>query len=225
MVCLQGIEISWMETNPIKISTVIRSILGVAVIEIIARLVIDHNLVDPLIGLGLARLAAIMVLLTLVKISEKDYLTIGLNPSNVSSGLKKGFIWAVIFGIASGVILCGIYLLGVNVPGFFRGQLPAETRNIYAFFIIGTFFGPLAEEIFFRGILYGFLRRWGMVTAIVLSKLLFVLSHTSGPALPITQIIGGILFAVSYEVEKNLLVPITIHCLGNLAIFTLAAFI
>jgi membrane protease YdiL (CAAX protease family) len=35
--------------------------------------------------------------------------------------------------------------------------------------------------------------------------------------------IGGILFAVSYEVEKNLLVPITIHSLGNLAIFTIAA--
>ena len=37
--------------------------------------------------------------------------------------------------------------------------------------------------------------------------------------------IGGILFAVAYEMEKNLLVPITIHVLGNLAIFTLALII
>jgi membrane protease YdiL (CAAX protease family) len=28
-------------------------------------------------------------------------------------------------------------------------------------------------------------------------------------------------FAVSYEREKSLLVPITIHCLGNLAIFSI----
>ena len=35
------------------------------------------------------------------------------------------------------------------------------------------------------------------------------------------QMIGGILFAVAYEMEKNLLAPITIHILGNLAIFIL----
>ena len=93
------------------------------------------------------------------------------------------------------------------------------------FFILGGFFAPLAEEIFFRGILYGFFRKWGISTAIIVSTLLFVLPHTSGHTLPITQIIGGILFAVSYEVEKNLLVPITIHSLGNLAIFTIAAVI
>ena len=66
--------------------------------------------------------------------------------------------------------------------------------------------------------------RWGIPFAVLLSTLLFVMPHAPsfGSAIPITQLIGGILFAVSYEVEKNLLVPITIHCLGNLAIFTLA---
>jgi hypothetical protein len=34
-----------------------------------------------------------------------------------------------------------------------------------------------------------------------------------------TQIIGGVLFAVAYELEGSLFVPITIHALGNLAIF------
>jgi hypothetical protein len=90
--------------------------------------------------------------------------------------------------------------------------------------LVGVLIGPLAEEIFFRGILYGFFRKWGVPTAILLSTLLFVLSHThtSGSIIPVTQLIGGILLAISYEVEKNLLVPIAIHCLGNLAIFTLA---
>ena len=41
------------------------------------------------------------------------------------------------------------------------------------------------------------------------------------PNFAITQAIGGVVFAVSYELEKNLLVPITIHCLGNMAIFLL----
>jgi hypothetical protein len=36
------------------------------------------------------------------------------------------------------------------------------------------------------------------------------------------QVVGGIVFAVAYEVEGSLLVPITIHVLGNMAIFTLS---
>jgi membrane protease YdiL (CAAX protease family) len=211
-----------MEANKIKINTVIISILVIAAIEIIVRLVINQNLVAPLIGLGLARLSEIVFLLILVKISEKGFSVIGLTSANVYKGFKKGFIWAVIFGVAAGVVLFIIYLLGINVPALFQMQLPAKNRNIFAFFLIGAFFGPLAEEIFFRGILYGFFRRWGIPAAVILSTLLFVLSHTSGPAIPVTQLIGGILFAVAYEIEKNLLVPIIIHVLGNLAIFTLA---
>ncbi len=222
MVCLQGIEISWMEANKIKINTVIISILVIAAIETIVRLVINQNLVAPLIGLGLARLSEIVFLLTLIKISEKGFSVIGLTSTNVYKGFKKGFIWAVTFGVVAGVVLFIIYLLGINVPALFQMQLPAKSRNIFAFFLIGAFFGPLAEEIFFRGILYGFFRRWGIPAAVILSTLLFVLSHTSGPAIPVTQLIGGILFAVAYEIEKNLLVPIIIHVLGNLAIFTLA---
>lgn len=227
MVCLQGIEISWMEANKIKISTVIISILVIAAIEIIVRLVINQNLVAPLIGVGLARLSEIIFLLTLVKISEKGFSVIGLTSANIYKGFKKGFIWAVIFGVAAGVVLFIIYLLGINVSALFQMQLPAKSRNMFAFFLIGAFFGPLAEEIFFRGILYGFFRRWGIPAAVILSTSLFVLSHshTSGPAIPVTQLIGGILFAVAYEIEKNILVPITIHSLGNLAIFTLSIII
>jgi hypothetical protein len=90
--------------------------------------------------------------------------------------------------------------------------------------LAGALIGPVAEEIFFRGILYGFFRRWGIPAAVLLSTLLFILPHyhASGLAVPITQLIGGILFAIAYEIEKNLLVPITIHSLGNLAIFTLS---
>ena len=36
------------------------------------------------------------------------------------------------------------------------------------------------------------------------------------------QVTGGIPLAVAYEKEENLLVPITIHILGNMAIFVLA---
>jgi membrane protease YdiL (CAAX protease family) len=214
-----------MEADKIKISTVIISLLVIAAVEIIARSVIAQNLVTPLIGLGSARLAEIVFLLMLVKFNERDFSVIGLSSTDVPGGFKKGLVWSVIFGVAAGAVLFILYLLGINVPAPFKMQLPADKGNRVVFFLIGGLVAPLAEEIFFRGILYGFFRKWGIPTAMILSTLLFVLSHSSGYSLPVTQLIGGILFAISYEIEKNLLVPITIHSLGNLAIFTLAAII
>ena len=35
----------------------------------------------------------------------------------------------------------------------------------------------------------------------------------------VTQLVGGILFAVAYEVEGSLMTPIVIHVLGNMGIF------
>jgi membrane protease YdiL (CAAX protease family) len=211
-----------MEANKIKLSTVFFSIILIAAVEIIARLLVNQNLLEPLTTLGLARLAEIIFLLILINIREKSLSPIGLASTGAYQGIKKGLTWAVFFGAAAGVALLIIYLLGINVLKLFQMQLPADGYKLILFFIVGAFIAPVAEEIFFRGILYGFFRRWGMLTALVLSTLLFVLSHSVRHTIPVTQMIGGILFAVAYEMEKNLLVPIIIHVLGNLAIFTLA---
>lgn len=212
-----------MEAKEIKLSSAIISILVIAVIEIAAQLLISRQLIGPLTGLGLARFAEITFLLVLIKKREKSLSAIGLVSSRIYAGLKKGLIWAVLFGFAAGILLSVSYLLGINVPALFQMQLPAGIPEFATFFLIGAIIGPVAEEIFFRGILYGFFRKWGILAALILSTLFFVLPHTSGNRIPVTQLIGGILFAVSYELEKNLLVPITIHSLGNLAIFSLAA--
>ncbi|MGD9281462.1 MAG: type II CAAX endopeptidase family protein [Desulfobacterales bacterium] len=213
-----------MATNEIKLSTLVISILGIAAIELAARLLLSHNLLVPMTGVGLARLAEIVFLLILIKIREKRFSIIGLSSSRIYRGLKSGLIWSISFGVAAGVVLLISHLAGIRVTALFRMQLPSESNRLFNFLLVGALIGPVAEEIFFRGILYGFFRRWGIPAAVLLSTLLFILPHSqsSGLALPITQLIGGILFAVAYEIEKNLLVPITIHCLGNLAIFILS---
>ncbi|MCG7851784.1 MAG: CPBP family intramembrane metalloprotease [Methanosarcinaceae archaeon] len=70
--------------------------------------------------------------------------------------------------------------------------------------MVGAGVAPIAEEIYFRGLVYGYLRRWGSVAAILGSTLLFVAVHPDLQNIPFPQIIGGLLFAISYEVEKNL---------------------
>ena len=216
-----------METNEIKLSTLVISILGIAAVELMARIMISRDLVTPLTGVSLARVAEIIFLLMLITIREKRLSIIGLTSTNVYKGFKRGLIWSVSFGAGAVIVLLIVYLAGIKISALFRMQLPTESSRLITFLLAGILIGPIAEEIFFRGILYGFFRRWGIPLAVILSTLLFVLPHSpsSGPAIPITQLIGGILFAVSYEIEKNLLVPITIHSLGNLAIFTLAQLI
>lgn len=211
-----------MEAEKIRLNTVIISILVIAAIEIIMHLLIGKHLIDSMNGLGLARLVEIFLLMAIVKVREQRLAAIGLTAPGAYRGFIRGLIWAVSFGLAAAVVLFVIELLGIKMKALFQMQLPPETGQLIAFFLVGAIIAPVAEEIFFRGILYGFFRKWGIPVAVILSTFLFVLPHSSGRTVPVTQIVGGILFAVAYEVEKNLIAPITIHILGNLAIFTLA---
>ena len=92
-------------------------------------------------------------------------------------------------------------------------------------FLVGGLIAPIAEEVYFRGLLYGYLRRWGFWTALLVSTLVFTLLHGSAPGAPLPQLVGGLVFATAYEIEKRLLVPILIHILGNTAIFSITSWL
>jgi membrane protease YdiL (CAAX protease family) len=132
--------------------------------------------------------------------------------------------WSAGFGIAAGILFSVLLATGINPLKLVHTPLPSAAWQIIIFFIVGGVIGPVWEEIFFRGIIFGFFRRWGLYLAILISTALFVLPHYDGNHLPFTQIVGGIVFAAAYEKEKSLVVPITIHCLGNIAVFSLTLF-
>jgi hypothetical protein len=79
----------------------------------------------------------------------------------------------------------------------------------------------VVEELFFRGLVFGYLRRWGAAAAVAGSTLVFLAPHVAYNSLGPTQVVGGLIFAVAYEIEGSLLAPILIHVLGNLALFGL----
>ncbi|MBW2108185.1 MAG: CPBP family intramembrane metalloprotease, partial [Deltaproteobacteria bacterium] len=68
----------------------------------------------------------------------------------------------------------------------------------------------------------GYLRHWGVFAAVVGSTALFVGAHGLGARIPVTQLVGGIVFALAYETGGSLMVPVTIHVLGNTTIFALS---
>jgi membrane protease YdiL (CAAX protease family) len=115
-----------------------------------------------------------------------------------------------------------LHILGYNFSNLLHSPAEKSAVSIFLLLFVGGLISPLAEEMFFRGMIFGYLRRRGLVTAILGSTVLFSLAHLLTTGITFVQIIGGLVFAVAYEVEKNLLVPITIHVLGNTAIFTIS---
>ena len=113
-------------------------------------------------------------------------------------------------------------MLNINLLEVFGAPVPATISGMALLLLVGGLLSPVAEEIFFRGIVYGFLRRRGIILAILGSTILFSLVHAVFTGVSFVQVIGGLVFAIAYELEKNLMVPITIHVLGNMALFVLS---
>jgi len=211
-----------LETKRIKIKTLIICLAAICFVEAARWLVTSRNLWNPMTALGATRLLEIILILLVAEIWGKGFPSIGLSQSKIFSGFRKGLIWSAGFGMLALIGFLVLFLLRIDPLKFIQTPLPARQQMVLLFFLVGGIIAPVAEEVFFRGILYGFFRRWGVVVAIVLSTAFFVLPHLGSHGLPITQIVGGVLFAIAYELEGNLMTPITIHALGNLAIFTVS---
>jgi uncharacterized protein len=210
-----------MEANQVKVKTLALSVAAVAFVE--AGLLLSKTTINPLLKLGAVRLLEAGLIVWIVHVVEGSLTFIGLDRTRWFAGLRKGLLWSAGFGAFSGIVLGVLFMAGINPLSMIRTSLPKNSTDLLLFFLVGGFVAPVAEELFFRGILYGFLRRWGIAVALVLSTTAFAITHGIGHGFPLTQVIGGVLFAAAYELEKNLLGPITIHCLGNVAIVAMSS--
>lgn len=211
-----------MEANRISARILIISLVTTLSVEWLLRLVAAKGLFDTMFVLGAARFIEIILVILILLIWGRGASSVGLAPSQIIPGLRRGLVWSAGFGIAAFVVFVGLYLAGIDSLILAQARLPTRLDRIMFYFFVGGILGPIGEEIFFRGILYGFFRRWGVFLAVVLTTLLFVGVHPVSHGIFLPQVVGGIVFAVAYEVEGNLLVPITIHALGNMAIFALS---
>jgi len=222
MVCLQSLAGPRMEAKEIQIKTLFLCLAAVIAVELGTWVVTSKSGYHPMLILATARLLQIFLIILIVLTWGKGLPSIGLARSEMVSGLKKGLLWSAGFGALGSIACVGLFAASINPLTLIKARLPTQTGDLILFFIVGGMLGPVAEEVFFRGILYGFLRRWGVIVALILSTLIFVLCHPIGHGIPVTRLVGGLLFALAYEIGGSLIVPITIHALGNLAIFTLS---
>ncbi len=212
-----------METDKIELKTLLISLGTLIGVEFLARVVISKGLYHSMVFLGVLRLVETILVLLTVSFWGKGISSIGLTPQRIGVGFKRGLIWSAGFGAIAAIPFVVLFIAGIDPLALVRVRLPSGSDDIIIYVLVGGIVGPVAEEVFFRGLIYGFLRRWGAVVAVTVSTLIFVLAHPSAfSGIPFTQAVGGILFAVAYEKEQNLATPITIHVLGNMAIFALS---
>jgi membrane protease YdiL (CAAX protease family) len=154
----------------------------------------------------------------------------------------RGFRLATVFGIdqlpVRKSILWGISLLVCALPLIFAASYLAsyflhsdpttDSQEIIQVFersssigqrlpiiLLAVVVAPVAEEIAFRGYIYGVMRRYfGALPALVFTGVLFAIVHLNVPTL-FPLFILSCLFTVSYEATGSLLVPMTMHALFN----------
>jgi membrane protease YdiL (CAAX protease family) len=223
-----------MAADTIKTNTLISTLALVIAAEAAAWWSIRVVNLAPMLALGMLRLVQIIGMAWLTIAWQGNLQPIGLDRCQWQTGLKKGVLWSLIFALVAGLGMSALWLWGQNPLLLLRAPLPKARDQLLLFFLVGGLIGPIAEEICFRGILYTYFRSWGIylaerlnlsatrqigITLAVLgSTLIFVALH-SIHGLPLTQIVGGLVFAAAYEVTRNLIVPMIIHVTGNLAIF------
>ncbi len=212
--------------EPVRINTftLLTATATVATVEIIAGLLIPVAPWPAIVITCIARFSQSLMLLFLVRLTGKGLESVRLYPKKWKKGIKRGLVWSFFFGLATLLVFLALRLLEIDPLLLVRTNIPDYPHRTVMFFIAAGFIGPIAEEILFRGIIYGFFRRWGIIYALLGSTLAFVSAHAYLSGVPLPQIAGGLLFALAYELEQDIMVPITIHVLGNLALLSLSLF-
>lgn len=99
------------------------------------------------------------------------------------------------------------------LTGILRARLsPVELVWIFVLVCVVV---PVGEETFFRGFVYGTLRRWGLLPAVALSSLYFGAVHQQIVHFLPIFVLGAVL-ALLYERTGSLVAGIAVHGINNL---------
>ena len=209
-----------MGSAPISLGFLLTSLAAVLSIETVMPIVGEWLEMPRLWLILLSRLMQTASVLLLATRMSGGWQALGLDKKTLGGGLKKGLLWSAGFAVFAAFLFAGLFVIGQNPFSLIRMPLPSTPAQIALFFFVGGIVAPIFEEILFRGLIFGAIRRWNVVAAVILSTALFAACHL--PAIPVTQVVGGAVFAIAYHFGGSLMTPIVIHMLGNLAIFSLS---
>jgi membrane protease YdiL (CAAX protease family) len=127
-----------------------------------------------------------------------------------------------------------LQIIGISDPSAnenaIAGMFSTDPLSISLLFLLLCVFTPIAEELVFRKVIYGFLdRKWGVVPAVMLSGAVFGLMHVIAYGDFIQSIpyifMGSVFGYVYHWSAKNIYVTIGVHFINNLISFLLYVFL
>lgn len=166
--------------------------------------------VDPLLYTLGARAVEMTVILSL------GFSVSGIKAESIRTEILIGIGAAAAFGALAVAVdlLSRLVLTGGILKLMIARQ---QVSDPLLFFVVGCVVAPFAEELFFRGLFYSWLReRLPIVLSVIFSALAFASIH--GFLSPV-QITGGLLFAAIFEWRKNVWAPYTLHAIANFGIW------
>lgn len=144
---------------------------------------------------------------------------IGLRPPS-GRIVRRAIIGGLLCFVVLTPIMAGVSSL-LGEPGvspqapFVVGQGFTVPRYI-AILLLGGGLIPLAEEVFFRGIVYQWMRKhWGPAASVMASAVVFGAAHAVFPLVAITAFLVGLVLALVYERSGTLWASVIVHAVFN----------
>ena len=165
----------------------------------------------------------VFLLITMFRYLKESFADLCSNVFNTLIGVLAGYILYILFSNLVGYFL-SIFLQELTNPN--SQAVSAETRlNPNTMLAVGVLLAPIVEEVLFRGVAFGTLRRNNVLLAYAVSSVLFavyhlwqyfIYSYNSALFLYLLQYIpAGIVLAWSYERGRNIWCPVFLHMLIN----------
>ncbi|MBP2663383.1 MAG: amino terminal protease self-immunity [Firmicutes bacterium] len=111
------------------------------------------------------------------------------------------------------IYTCLVILIGLLLFGNRSSGLDLEVTENYATILSMVVLTPICEEIIMRGVLYGYLKRYGRPLAWTVMALVSYLTH--GASSSTWHIFLSLACLNVYDREKTILAPILIHSINN----------
>lgn len=234
---LSAVTYGWKRMLAI-IATLVISLLFVVVFELTAgfaseidtaMLALNHPIVRIMCDLIASTLYNLPVLLVYFFWCIPQGISFGagfgLRTSTVGYSFKKLCGMGVVAYLAlytvttATMVLMVIYHHPDNVSDASSGVATSLSLGAAALlFFVESLFGPVMEELCFRGVLYRGLRAsWGILPSLIVSSLWFAVLHNEfAPWLLFHKFAVGAVNALLYEKTKSLVPAVIAHCLNNI---------
>lgn len=159
--------------------------------------------------------------------AQNGWASVGIRRCDPSLLVNGGFLAFVWIAVSSTIYsVAGLWETGLAYGSAFIAPFRDDPVALAGLFILAGPITALAEEMLFRGILYGWLRRrLNIPLAAILSALIFTAAHPSVFAAGIPAMLDmtllAILLALLFEARRSLWPGILCHALYNMLLLGL----